>query len=204
MALGKSKQQAQAPQPAAPAQAAAPADATASSQDPAIAQIQASIRAKTPPNLRVAVQKIYVAGMKVMYSPDTHQLMLKNLQNQALDPGTAVGKGVAALITLLFQQSKGTMPIPAVPLAAVLLVCEALDFMEKSKLAQVTPQVIDTAVQTVIAMLMQKVGLTPQKMMQIAAQARNGGVPQPQQPQPQPQPPAQQSGLINTQMGAPQ
>jgi hypothetical protein len=149
--------------------------------------------------LRVAVQKIYLAGMKVMYSSDTHQLVLKQLNN-SLDPGTSVGKGVAALITLLFQQSKGTMPIPAVPLAAVLLVCEALDFMEKGGLAKVTPQIIDTAVQTVISMLMQKVGLTPQKMMQIAAQARNGGVPQ----QPQPQPPAQQSGLINTQMGAPQ
>jgi hypothetical protein len=123
-----------------------------------------------------------------------------------------VGKGVATLITLLWRQSNGTMPIPAVPLAAVLLVCEALDFLEKTKMAEVTPQTIDTATQTVIAILMQKVGLTPEKMAQIAKQGPgaaatpDGAQPPQDAAQPPQQPPQgpQPTGLVNSQMGAPQ
>lgn len=187
-------------------------EAPGKSQDAALAKIQEQIRQKTPANLRVAVQKIYVAGMKVMYSPETHQLVLKQLEDAAIDPGTAVGKGVATLITLLWRQSNGTMPIPAVPLAAVLLVCEALDFLEKTKMVEVTPQTIDTATQTVIAILMQKVGLTPEKMAQIAKQGPgaaatpDGAQPPQDAAQPPQQPPQgpQPTGLVNSQMGAPQ
>jgi hypothetical protein len=90
--------------------------------------------------------------------------------------------------------------------------------MEKSKLAQVTPDVVSGAVQIVVAYLLQKLGLSPQKVSQIAQQNGQGqpGVapiqgqsamqqavqqtqqapptqqPQPQPPQPQPQPPQPQ------------
>lgn len=189
------------------------------SSDPIIAQVQDALRAKIPPQYRVAVQQIVLAGMKVMFSAQTHHLMLNSIAGDT-DPAHAVGMGVTQLITLLYRESKGTMPIPAIAPAAILLCCEALDFMEKSGIVKVTPAIMDSTTQVVIGYLMQKVGLTPQKMSQIAQQAAQGhpGVapiaPQQQQqqqpaapaaPQPAPAPspaPAQPQGLVTQQMGA--
>lgn len=224
-----------APQPAPGQQAAAPQGATQpasgiDSSDPNIAKVQDAVRNSIPPQFRVACQKIVLAGMKVMFSDQTHPLMLAAIKSDT-DPAHAAGMGVTQLITILFKQSKGQMPIPAIIPAAILLVCEALDFMEKSKLAQVTPDVVSGAVQIVVAYLLQKLGLSPQKVSQIAQQNGQGqpGVapiqgqsamqqavqqtqqasptqqPQPQPPQPQPAaPPADGAGggLVAQQMGA--
>jgi hypothetical protein len=147
------------------------------SSDPLIAQLQKAIRAKVPPQYAVAVQKIYLAGMKLMFSPETHQHMVQAIQSDT-DPGHAVGAGIVSLITMMFQQSKGTLPIPACVPAGVLLVAEGLDFMEQTKMIpKVTPDMVDSAVQTLVSMLMQKVGMTPDRMAQIATQAKNGQMP---------------------------
>jgi hypothetical protein len=176
------------------------------SSDPLIAQTQDLLRSKIPPNLRVAVQKIVMAGLKIMYDPQTHFMMVHTIKTNA-DPSEAAGMGVTQLITIMYKQSKGTMPIDAIPLAAVLLVCDALDFMEKAGVCKVTPDILARATQTVIAYLMQKVGMTPQKMVQMVKNAQGG-----QQSPPGTQPAApgtvapQQGGLIGAaqQPAAPQ
>ena len=143
------------------------------SSDPAIAQIQDAVRNSIPPQFRVATQKIVIAGMKVMFSNQTHPLMLAALKSDS-DPAHAVAMGVTQLITILFKQSQGQMPIPAVIPAAILLVCEGLDFIEKAGMAQVTPDVVSSAVQIVTAYLLQKVGLTPEKISQLAQKNGQG------------------------------
>lgn len=173
------KQAAVAPTPTtAPVKSAAPkAGTTDNSSDPLIKKLQMAVRAKVPPQYAVAVQKIYLAGMKLMFSPETHQHMVQAVQSDT-DPGHAVGAGVVALITMLYQQSKGTMPIPAAVPAGLLLVAEGLDFMEQSKMIpQATPEMIDSATQTLVSMLMQKVGMTPDRMAQLAQQAHGGAQP---------------------------
>lgn len=214
-------QQKGAPQKGAPVQpssAQGPTDPTGQgvdSQDPQIAQVQDAVRNSIPAQYRVAAQQIVLAGMKVMFSDQTHPLMMAALRSDS-DLAHGVGMGVTQLITLLFRQSKGQMPIPAIIPAAILLVCEALDFVEKAKIGQVTPQVIAQAVQVVTAYLMQKMGLTPQKISQIAhqnAQGQPGVAPiQGQDPMqaaaqagggaPQPPTPPQGGGLVQQQMGA--
>lgn len=178
----------------------APADPTESS-DPIIAKVQDSLRAHVPAQYRVAVQKIVMAGMTVMFSPQTHHLLLKGIQNDT-DPAHAVAMGVTQLITILFRESKGTMPIPAVAPAAILLCCQALDFMEKSGMVKVTPAIMDSVTQDVIAYLMQKVGLTPEKMSQIAQHAAQGGGAPAAPPAAAPAPAPQGGGLVAQQMGA--
>jgi hypothetical protein len=150
-----------------------PAQGDPDSTDPLIAQVQDLLRSKIPPNLRVPVQKIVMAGIKIMYAPQTHFLMIHTIKTNA-DPAEAAGMGVTQLITILYKESKGTMPIDAIPLAAVLLVCDALDFMEKSGVCKVTPDILSRATQTVIAYLMQKVGMTPQKMVQMMKNGQGG------------------------------
>lgn len=190
--------------PAAPSQPVAPSGDAVDSNDPIIAKVQDAVRAKLPAQYRVAVQRIVLAGMKVMFSPETHQLMLKAIQGDT-DPAHAVGMGVTQLMTLLYKESKGTMPLPALIPAGILLGCEALDFMEKSNMLRASPQIMDDMTQTVTAYLLQKMGYTAQDVARIAqggsAQAQ---APQPGQPAPQAAPaqPGASQGLIGQQMGA--
>lgn len=193
-------EQAAAPDNAAPAQQP---DPNADSNDSLIAAVQDKVRASVPPQFRVAVQKIYLAGMKLMYSPETHQIMTQQLQGSEF-PAQAVARGVAALMTIMFRQSKGTMPLPAATPAAILLVCEALDYMEQTKQVQMSPELLSDAVQQVVAILLQKVGLSPDKLMSgINQNAQNAGMQVPGQQQ---APTAAstapgQNGLIQAQMG---
>lgn len=160
-------------QAAAPQGAVDPTGMGVDSSDPAIAQIQDAVRNSIPPQFRVAAQKIVIAGMKVMFSDQTHPLMLAALKSDS-DPAHAVAMGVTQLITMLFKQSHGQMPIPAIIPAAILLVCEGLDFINKAQMAQVTPDVVASAVQIVTAYLLQKVGLTPEKISQMAQKNGQG------------------------------
>lgn len=191
--------------PAAAAPAAAPqtdTDGNEVSNDKLIATVQTKVRESVPPQFRVAVQKIYLAGMKAMYSPDTHQLMLQQLQGNSM-PDDAVAKGVSALITILFRQSKGTMPIPAAAPAAILLVCEALDYLEQTKQVQVTPDLVSSAVQQVVALLMQKIGMTPDTMASTVNQsAAKAGMHVPGAPPPITAASVPSGGLVQSQMGA--
>jgi hypothetical protein len=192
---------------AAPGQPPAPTDqqpgGTQVSQDNLIATVQQKVRESVPPQYRVAVQKIYLAGMKLMYSPETHQLMLQQLQGN-LSPAQAVARGVAAMMTILYRQSKGSMPIPAAAPAAILLVCEALDFLEQTHQATVNADVLSDAVQQVVAILMQKIGMTPDSMADaVNKNAAAAGMKVPGQA---PTPTAAsttpgQGGLVQAQMG---
>lgn len=200
------------PAPAAPATPAAPAEAQTSqqpggtqvSQDKLIATVQTQVRNSVPAQFRVAVQKIYLAGMKLMYSPETHQLMLQQLQGNDFT-AQAVARGIAALITLMYRQSKGSMPIPAIAPAAILLACEALDFLEQTGKEQVTAELLSDVVQQVVAILLQKVGLTPDSLANgVNKNAAAAGMHVPgQMPTPTAaSTPPGAGGLVQSQMGA--
>jgi hypothetical protein len=136
-------------------------------QDPILKQAEAAISAKVPPPLQSAYQRIVLAGQKMLYSPQMHDRVVKQLQSVP-NPAQAAGEGVAKLMALLIAQSKGTMmsaqAMPAVSLAAATLVCEALDFMEKMGIAQVTPQLLSDATQFMGTALLQVMGITPEKL----------------------------------------
>lgn len=198
------------------------------SQDSIIAAVQDKVRSTIPPQFRVAVQKLVLAGQKIMYDPQTHHLMVQALQSDS-DPAHAVGMGVTQLMTMMWVQSKGTIPLPAMIPAAILLTCEALDFCEQTKLLKPDADMVGNAVQIVVSYMMQKMGIkpgdiakasgvagqkpantqtpgapaSPQTAQQMAAAAQQqppqgGG----QQPPPQSAPPQTGGGgLIGQQMG---
>lgn len=195
------------PKQQAPAQTATGTDQE-HSNDQLIANVQDRVRNSIPAQFRVAVQKIVLAGTKIMYDPQTHHLMVQAIQSDN-DPAHAVGMGVTQLVTLMYQQSKGSMPAPAIIPAAILLVCEALDFCEQAKLFPVDNDVVSNAVQVTVAYLMQKMGLTPEKVSALAQQAAGKGGGQPPAPDagaapaPAPAPAAPGGGgLVQQQMGA--
>jgi len=140
---------------------------------------------KLPPQLKGAYDKVVLAGMKVMFSQQTHQEFLKEIQGDDL-LANRVGKTIAGLMMLLFAESNKTMPQQVMIPAGTELVVQAIDFIQKSGLEPVTNKDVGDAVQVFINLIMKQTqGAQPQQ-----APTQPG---QPQTPQPSQQPAAPQA-----------
>lgn len=85
-----------------------------------------------PEPMKVPLQKVVLAGLKVMFSPQSHGLMQKQLQAPGPMP-QKLGQGVAGLVCLLFQQSKRTIPPQLLIPAGVILMGHVVDFLKKAQ-----------------------------------------------------------------------
>jgi hypothetical protein len=182
--------------------------------NPLLVKTEDQISAKVPPQFQSAYQRIVLAGEKVLYSDQTRQMVLGQLQQaKGQDPATAVGMAVAKLYGVLQSQSQVSLPPKAGIPAITALLCEAMDFAEKANLLKVTPQTLADAMHALSSGLMQMMGVDQNKLALMAqhAQAKNQppqpaqptppAVPQPAQPAAPAAPPA---GLVAQAQGAPQ
>lgn len=114
-------------------------------------QIRASM--KIPPQLKESYLKIISAGMKVMFSDKTSGMMVQQLKSSP-DMVKNLSDGIAGLMAILFKQSQNKMPQQLIVPAALELLTHAVDFIAKTKMAQLTPkQVGDATVATIYAVL---------------------------------------------------
>lgn len=146
-------------------------------QDPLLQQIVTSARAKCPPNLKTGYQQVMAASNKVLFSPETSQGVIKRLHM----PGsliTNVSAGVANLMALLSNESKGAMSFPAACLACVEVMAEVLDVAEKTMRVKVTPDIIAACTHATTTAVLEKFGVTQDKIDQ-AIQAGKAGKAQP-------------------------
>ena len=135
-------------------------------QNPMIIKAEAAIDAKVSPADKAAYDKICLAGMKVMFSKETHGQLMQGLQ-QAEDKLTTAVEGVIGILGILFKESRNTMPVGPMILAGQSLLMEALDFMEQGQMIEVTPEVLGQATQHYIETILPKIGMTPQKMQAV-------------------------------------
>ena len=142
--------------------------------NPALQKIVAQIEAKVKPEQRDAFDRIITAGMKVMFSKETSNLIKQALE-QPGSLGERAGKGVANLLLLLFQESNKSMPLDVGMLSAVVLLAHALDFAEKIGGGAVDAGTIDEAAQTLASAILDKLGVSPQQVAQMAAKAQPQG-----------------------------
>lgn len=143
-------------------------------------QTVTAIEAKVPQELRATFQRVVLAGEKVMYSPQSHDMMIKQLKSSD-NPAEAAGEGVAKLFAILLNQSKGTLNMRAAIPAMTVLLCDVLDFMEKSMGVQVTPQLLAAATKEMGSSLLQIMGVTPEKLNQAMSKAGGMQAAQPDQ-----------------------
>lgn len=136
-----------------------------------IIKAEAAIDAKVPPKDKAAYDKIVLAGMKVIFSKDTHGPLMQGLKESQEPIKTAV-EGVIGLLGILFKESRNTMPVGPMILAGQSLMMEVLDFMEQGGMIEVTPDVLGEATQLYIETLLPKIGMSPQKMQAIMSQAQ--------------------------------
>ena len=122
-------------------------------------------------------ERILVGGLKIMASDAD---MVDQRIQQDGDPAVGIGKGVVDLLGMIYLNSRKTMPWDVGVIAGYALVVEALDYAEEKGMVQVDQAVIDTAMQSYAETLMEKFGVTQDKVRQIMqlpeAQQRMGAV----------------------------
>ena len=192
---------AEAPDPGAPPADEPPRGAVEEGGGAQIArEAQQQIEAHIPPQFRAPVERLVLAGMKVMFSPQTHELAMRQVQ-EAEDPAAGAAVGVAALMSQLTSRVKGELPPPAIVPAALILLMEALAFLAEGGQVELTDEVVADATQDLAGYLMQKLGLTPDKVAAAQDVIRQGGA-QSAPPAGPPDAGMPRGGLIGSQMGA--
>jgi hypothetical protein len=132
---------------------------------------------KMPPELQEAYERVVIAGMKVMFSKESHRALLKELE-RAGPMDQRLGKGVAGLMLLLFKESNATMPPEVIIPAGVKLMMEAVDFMRESGSGSPTNADIGNGMQIMISIILEKFGVAPDKMEQMLNQYSNENIPE--------------------------
>jgi hypothetical protein len=136
-----------------------------------IIKAEAAIDAKVSPADKQAYDRIVLAGMKVMFSKETHGELMAGLKESQEPLKTAV-EGIVGLLGLLFKESRNTMPVGPMILAGQSLLMEGLDFMEQGGMIQVTPDMLAEATQLYIETLLPKIGMSPEKMREVLGKAQ--------------------------------
>lgn len=156
-------------------------------QQPQITSEALRAKMKLPPPLAGPYQKVVLAGQKIMFS----ETMLPQIQALMKGPdplGKKIGDGATALLAILIDQSHHTLP-PQLLIPAGMEFCT--DFAELLRHAgmQVADTDVSTGIETMIATVMQKLGVTPDKLAGLA----KGQAPQPGAQPAAPQQPAPQA-----------
>jgi len=125
--------------------------------------------------------KVVQAGMKVLYAPETRQILNQAL-NADMPNAEALALNVVGVIKILFDKSQGKLPPDVIPVATMMLVYELATFMRDAG-REIKPEEVKQAIPIAMDML--------KKVFAKQIEAAKGG--QQQAPQAPPQP---QGGMI--------
>lgn len=115
------------------------------------------------------LQRIIVAGMKVMFSQQTHQMMLDEIKKPG-DMATKLGQSTAGLLGLLMKESQNSLPPNLLIPAGLVLMAHAAEYMNKTG-APVGDQELSQGMNVFIQTMLKQFGLDPAKVQQMAGDA---------------------------------
>jgi hypothetical protein len=124
---------------------------------------------KMPPELQEAYDRVVIAGMKVMFSDESHKMMLQFMDEEG-PADEKLGKGIAGLMLILFKESNETIPPQVIIPAAVQLLMRAADFAKKSGMEDITNEDVAGGIELMIAIILEKFGVDPSQFKQMLDQ----------------------------------
>ncbi len=144
-------------------------------QSPLLKQAEGIVEKGVQPKFMDAYKRVVVAGMKVMFDKKTHKMMIEGLEDEP-DPITTGVRGLIGILSILYKQSRGTMPMEAMIPAGLTLMIIGLDFMDKTGIVKVGKEELGKATQEYLNELLPKIGLTPEKMNTLMTNVQNADV----------------------------
>lgn len=151
-------------------------------QDPILQQIEQGVEDSVPPEMKATYQGAMVAGMTIMFSKETSNLLTEQLARGG-DIVQNVAEGIAGLIALVYNEGKLTeKDIPALCMAAIPLMCQALDYASATGAVEVTEELVAECTKATTMATMEKFGITRDQVGQViaAGQQQGGAAPPPQ------------------------
>lgn len=133
--------------------------------------ISDQISQSMPKEFQEAFARVVKAGMKVIFSEETHEDIIQLLSKSEGDIGEMLGGQIANLMAMLYKKSNNTIPGEVIVPAGVYLLAQAAEFLEKVTDEEISPEIISLAMQTMIDSLMRGFGVDPQQFSQISEQA---------------------------------
>jgi hypothetical protein len=137
-------------------------------------EVGAQIAKDIPADLQEAFARIVKAGMKVMFSEETHDLMMEQFSQEG-NMEKVLGEGVAGLMLLLFQKSNQTMPAQLLVPAGIYLLSEAADYAEKIMQEPMPPEIMADSIQVMTDVIFEKMGVPKDKLTAAMDKAEQGG-----------------------------
>ena len=124
-------------------------------------QVQDEI--KMPPELQTAYERVVIAGMKLMFSKETHKLMLKELERKG-PIAERLGKGIAGMMIILFNKSNKSIPPQVIIPAGTNLLMQAVQFMNAAKLEKINNKDVGDALDIFIRTILKTFGVSTDKI----------------------------------------
>lgn len=127
-----------------------------------------------PKQYQEAFARVVKAGNKVMYSEQTHDLMMEQLSQDG-DPSQVIGEGIAGMMLLLYQKSNQSMPTEVIVPAGVYLLADGVEFLEVILEEPFPPETTASAVEVMLSVLMEKFGIDKEKFNMAMEKSAAGG-----------------------------
>lgn len=123
---------------------------------------------------RQQLQRIVLAGKKVMFDQSTFHLLTDALKSDNGDLVQKLGTGITGLMALLIQESRQSIPGELVIPAGLILTAEAGQFLSDAG-EQITDRDVADAMEIFVHLVLHQTGMDPEKMKAVGEQA--GGAP---------------------------
>lgn len=144
-------------------------------------QTKEKIAAGVPEQYKKTFNAIVINGMKMMWSDQTHQNMRQYVQSSiqsATDIPHAIGQGLRGVIRIILDASPAKKDDPNDPFyaasypAALTLMCDALEYVEKLKKITITNQIIADTTKVVTAELNNFYGIHKEQLQAAMSSAK--------------------------------
>lgn len=129
--------------------------------NPVLTNIIQGIQQHCPEQDKHDLSKIILAGKKILFDPNFHKNMelVKNPESRQ-QPVQTIATGVTGLMYLMYVHSNKTLKPTPLILAGCVLMCDVMDFAEKSYGIQINPQMVADTWKLTMHLTMKKLGVS--------------------------------------------
>lgn len=151
--------------------------------DPAemLSQIRQQVTDRLPAEMLRNIDRIVIAGQRIMFDEKSNRQLLDQIDQMPGESQPAkVANGVAAIMSIIENNERGPLDPRSVIAASALILCDAIEFLAQIGRFEPTRESIGEATQTLMASMMQKYRMDPNKVRAEAQQQQaqqQGGQP---------------------------